>query len=256
MPAAKQMATTTKQAAVSASSMRAEADQRSAAAREATRLAAHASAVARAENAKAAQLAYEAGLIDAAAAARAEHDKAEALLPDLEADVTATLAGRRAAEDQADADRRRLARREAEERKAEADNADAERQEELAVRVAKLRKVVAARQADVDKAAEEHACAVAGLQGVQARVARLYATWADASRQAENPGPAPREPGPLDDLADGFTSLVTATIMLAQLATDSPGPAPAKPDRAELMRDQTRFRTLNRHVIIPPRMPA
>jgi hypothetical protein len=244
------------QAAVSASSMRAEADQRSAAAREATRRARDADAAARAEEAKAAQLTYEAGLIDKAAAAKAEHDKAEALLPDLEADVTAALADKRAAEDLLNADRRRLARREAEEKKAEVDGAPAEQQEDLDARVRKLRKVVATREAAVGKAGADHADAAAELEGAQARVARLYAAWAEASRQAENPGPAPHQPGPMDDLGDIFKSAITATVMLAHLASDGPGRAPAKPDRAAIMRDQTRFRAISPHVIVPPRMPT
>jgi hypothetical protein len=258
MPATtKQEMTTTKQEmVVSTSSMRAEADQRSAAAREATRSALAAAAAARAENAKAAQLAYEAGLIDQVQDVQAEYDGASARLSRLEAGVASALAAKRAAEDRRDADSRRLAAREADEKKAEADGADAGQQEELAVRVAKLRKVVAFREADVAKAATGHAGAKAELDTWTARVAGLYAELADAKRKAGNPGPAPCQPGPLDTLGGIFESLVTATIRFACLAADTPGPAPAKPGRAELMRDQTRFRTLNRHVIIPPRMPA
>jgi hypothetical protein len=248
----KQM-TTNQQAAVSTSSMRAEADQRSAAAREATRLAWQAGLAARAEAGKAEQLAWEAGLIDAAAAAMAEHDKAEAKLPALEAKVTEALAAERDAEDLLNSDRKRLARRTGELEKARADRAGASVREDLAVRIRELALIVSEDEEGRDEAKDERVQAEAALAAAQAQVTSLYAAWAEASRQADNPGPAPREPGALDALGEIGKSVITTMATLAVLAGD---PAPAKPDRAALMRDQTRFRALNSNVIVPPRMPT
>jgi hypothetical protein len=257
MPATtKQMTTTKQQAAVSATTLRAEADQRAAAASEATRLAREATAAARAEAAQAAQLAWEASLIDQVQDVQAEYDGASSRLVRLEAGVAAALAAKRAAEDRLNADTRRLAGRKAEQEKARADDAPAERREELAVRVHALKEVIADREAAVAKATQEHVGAVAKLDTCAAHVDGLYAELADAKRKADNPGPAPRQPGPMDDLGGIFQSAITTTIMLAQLATDGLGPGPAKPDRAALMRDQTKFRALNSRVIVPPRMPT
>ena len=93
----------------------------------------------------------------------------------------------------------------------------------------------------------------------------LYDAWAEANRQAENPGPAPNQPGiggldALDAIGvsaiAGLAGVSAATALVALYDISSRDPAPAEPDRAEIMRDQTRFRALNSRVIIPPRMPA
>ena len=243
------MATRKQEIAVSPDAMRAEADQRNAAAREAAQLA-------RAETRKAAQLAHEAALIDAADAAKAVHDAAEAKLPALEVKVAEAVAAERDAEDLLKSDRRRLTRRQAGLEKARADRADASVREDLAVRIRELALIVSEDEEGLGVTRQAREQAEAALAAAQAQVTALYAAWAEANRQAENPGPAPNQPGigGLDALDNIGQAAITALLQLHLLGSQDT--TPAKPDRAEIMRDQTRFRALNSRVIIPPRMPA
>jgi hypothetical protein len=160
---------------------------------------------------------------------QADYDGASSRLLRLEAKVADALAAKRAAEDRLNADSRRLAARGADQEKARADDAPAEQREELAVRVHALKEVVADKETAVAKATQEHADAEAELDRWATHVAGLYAELADAKRKADNPGPAPRQPGALDDLGDIFKSAITATIMFAHLAADTPAPPRPSP---------------------------
>ena len=170
--------------------------------------------------------------------------------------VSEAVAAERDAEDLLQSDRRRLTRRQAGLEKARADRADAGVREDLAVRIRELALVVSEDEGGlgITRAAREQA--EAALAAAQAQVTSLYSAWTEASRQAENPGPAPNQPGigGLDALDNIGMAAITALLQLHVLGSQDT--APAKPDRAALMRDQTRFRALNGNVIIPPRMPA
>lgn len=206
------------------------------------------------------QCAHEAALLEAAAAALAAFRAEDGKTAGIEAAAEGAVAAGRAAEDRVRRAKRNLARRRAESQRTENDkHADPSALDEAAVRVhsaeATLQREKDAQLAELGRQQRAEQALDTHQQGVR----ELESAWSAAAWRASHPGEAPRT-GPVPfgavtaaDMTDEERQLMTGwTMMAAMSGRDT---APASLTRAELMRDQTKMRALNRHVIIPPRMP-
>jgi hypothetical protein len=111
-------------------------------------------------------------------------------------------------------------------------------------------------KADLDEARRGREQAEAARDIQDAEVSALYAVWAEAQRAAENPGTAPGMPpvAAISNLDPEVRQLIGGLAALAAGLGRS-ATAPPRPDRAEVLKDSSRWRVLGPGVLIPPRMP-
>lgn len=209
------------------------------------------------------QCGHEAVFLDQAATALAALQQARGQLPALEAAAEGAVTARRIAEDRLRDAARNLTRRQAEEKRCEKPGTSPEVRDEAAVRT---RRAERTRDEELAALAREQArCgkADAELAACQLAVSELETAWSAAAWRAQHPGEAPRT-GPMPfggmtaaDMTEEERQLMGGLLMFASLGRADP--APAKPDPAEVLRDQTRFRSVGlpggRAMILPPRMP-
>jgi|HubBroStandDraft_6_1064221.scaffolds.fasta_scaffold00231_24 hypothetical protein len=212
------------------------------------------------------QCGYEAGFLDEAAAALGMLLHARRELPALESAAEGAVTSERLADDKLRKAAKNLTRRQADERRLDG-RADVspEVRDEAAVRTRRASRTVDAERAAL---AAEHARrqqADLKLNELQLRLAGLETAWAAAAWRAQHPGEAPRtSPMMLGgvtaaDMTGEERQFLGGALALMAASSFRADPAPAKPDPGEVIRDQTRFRSIGlpggRGVIIPPRAP-
>ena len=212
------------------------------------------------------QCGYEAGFLDEAATALGMLLHARQNLPALEAAAEGAVTSERVADDKLRNAVKNLTRRQADERRLDGRaNVSPDVRDEAAVRTRR-----ASRTVDEDRAAlaTGHARrqqAELALNELQLRLAGLETAWAAAAWRAQHPGEAPRtSPMMLGgvtaaDMTDEEREFMGGMLTLMAASTFRDSPAPVKRDRGEVLKDQTRFRSVGlpdgRAMILPPKLP-
>jgi hypothetical protein len=205
------------------------------------------------------QCAHEAVFLDQAAVALAALEQAREELPALEAAAEGAVTAERLADDRLRRAAKNLTRRQAEERRCEKPGTSPELRDEAEVRTRRASKTV---DEERQALAREHALRVQAeqrLAGHQLQLAGLENAWAAAAWRAQHPGEAPRT----SPIALGVTSaadmtgeerqLIGGLALLGGLGRSQGAPLP--PDRAAILKDQSRWRVLGPGVLIPPEQP-